>query len=98
VRHLKTRTVEEFGDFQTPPELAQAVATGVRAWGVNPGVVVEPTCGVGNLLVAAAEEFSAAKILGYEINPGYAAVARQRMAQLDAGKRVVAIATADFFN
>jgi hypothetical protein len=97
VRLLKTRIVEEFGDFQTPIELAKAVAARALEWGIHPAVVVEPTCGVGNLLLAAAEEFLAAKVMGYEINPEYASLARERLMGVDACARLVDITVADFF-
>lgn len=70
------RTVEqtkiEYGDFQTPLELAEKVCKKLVEMGVNPDVIVEPTCGVGNFIKAAAHSFpSTSKILGIEINPAY---------------------------
>ena len=63
----------EFGDFQTPPGLAAAVCRHLHEIGVRPAAVLEPTCGVGRFLAAAADRFGpAAGLYGYEINPDHA--------------------------
>lgn len=61
----------EFGDFQTPPELAQTVCRRLAVAGFKPDVVVEPTCGTGAFVLAAAEHFPQADVYGYEINSAY---------------------------
>jgi hypothetical protein len=62
----------EYGDFQTPDDLARAVCARLRAAGIRPDTIVEPTCGAGSFLVAAAETFpEASRIFGFEINPGH---------------------------
>ena len=60
----------ERGDFQTPPDLAErAVAEAAR--GFSPRTVVEPTCGEGSILAAAADAFpQAERLIGAEIDPG----------------------------
>ncbi|MFK0733285.1 MAG: SAM-dependent methyltransferase [Gloeotrichia echinulata GP01] len=64
----------EYGDFQTPLELAEMVCQKLLKLGVNPDFIVEPTCGVGNFIEAAVDAFvSAKKILGMEINADYLA-------------------------
>ncbi|MCC3417326.1 MAG: class I SAM-dependent methyltransferase [Microcoleus sp. PH2017_29_MFU_D_A] len=66
----KTRL--EYGDFQTPPALAEMVCRKLVELNVNPNTIIEPTCGVGNFIEAAARSFpSAAKIIGVEINQNY---------------------------
>lgn len=35
----------EYGDFQTPIELAERVCQKLIELGVNPDVIIEPTCG-----------------------------------------------------
>ena len=47
----------EFGDFQTPPELATKVSQFLRDSGEKPDVVVEPTCGTGGFVKAARDTF-----------------------------------------
>ena len=47
----------EFGDFQTPEALATSVCCLIKSLGISPRSVVEPTCGQGSFLRAAAERF-----------------------------------------
>lgn len=61
----------QFGDFQTPAELAGGVCRFLAGRGVRPSTVVEPTCGIGRFVFAALDRFPDADVLGYEINPGY---------------------------
>ncbi|MGW4365357.1 class I SAM-dependent methyltransferase [Nocardia takedensis] len=65
----------EFGDFQTPPALAAAclAALGVPA----DARVLEPTCGVGAFLAAAARLAPHSERVGIEIQPEYATLARE---------------------
>ena len=62
----------EYGDFQTPLELAQRICKKLVELGVYPDIIIEPTCGIGNFIQAAAKIFpSANRIIGIEINPNY---------------------------
>ncbi len=62
----------EFGDFQTPLELAREIATFLRDSGEAPDTIIEPTCGRGSFVEAAIAAFPRAKaILGFDINPIY---------------------------
>ena len=70
------RTIQEtkleYGDFQTPLELAEMVCKKLVELGVNPDVILEPTCGVGNFIEVAAIYFqSAHKIVGVERHSPY---------------------------
>ena len=68
----KPKEVWEFGDFQTPPALAQQVCARLAAMGAAPDCVLEPTCGRGAFLSAAARAFpQARRIVGVDINPGH---------------------------
>lgn len=70
----------EFGDFQTPPALAEAVCALLKRRGVCPRVVVEPACGTGAFVHAAARVWGAeTKLYGFDINPDYIARAAQTM-------------------
>lgn len=90
----KTKAIREFGDFQTPPELAAAAVRLLAGLGISPGTVLEPTCGVG-AFVAAAKEFSdSISIVGYDINTEY--LEKARTATAGAGARVV-LQHGDFF-
>lgn len=63
------------GDFQTPPWLARAAIDLLATGAAPPRTVVEPTCGRGAFLEAAAERFPDARLLGWERDPDHAAVA-----------------------
>jgi len=87
----------EFGDFQTPLGLARRVASQVAASGFVPASIVEPSCGAGGLLFAAADQFpSFATALGLEIQPRHMPAAEERRAGRDDANRI-AIAEGDFF-
>lgn len=76
----KSKDVWEFGDFQTPPELCDQVCRLLSAAGLRPAHVLEPTCGKGGFLVAAADTFPGAKLTGLEINPRHLDQARAALA------------------
>ena len=77
----KEHNIWQYGDFQTPPELAREVCELLSRQGIAPGAVMEPTCGRGAFLEAAVERFPAARrLLGVEINPAYVDEARERLA------------------
>ncbi len=62
----------EWGDFQTPPDLANRICRYLAAQGVTPDVILEPTCGIGNFIVAALATFPQIKMVyGVEIQAGY---------------------------
>ena len=46
----KTNNRIEYGDWQTSLELAFEVCKLLKEIGVNPKVIVEPTCGKGNFI------------------------------------------------
>jgi len=69
VKQVKTRAVTEFGDFQTPPALALAATTILYRLGIRPRSILEPTCGRGAFVSAAAATFPEAEsIIGIDIN------------------------------
>ncbi len=95
-----TRTIRdtkvEYGDFQTPLELATRICQKLIELGVSPDVIVEPTCGVGNFIDAAAPLFRAtSKIIGVEINSNYLQVIRSKQNFLQDGR--IEIKHGDFF-
>jgi len=62
----------EFGDFQTPRLLADKVCQHLNKMGVQPDILIEPTCGIGVFLQAGAENFKSLKqIFGFDINKSY---------------------------
>ena len=75
----KSRHTREFGDFQTPLELARQVCSQLDRQGVKPVSVVEPTCGKGNFLLAALEAFpTITNAVGVDINARH--IERARLA------------------
>ena len=73
----KSRRKTEFGDFQTPDELAQRVCGLLVRLGTWPVSIVEPTCGKGSFLRASETFFPECELLrGYEIDPGHVEVAQ----------------------
>jgi len=61
--------VDEYGDFQTPLALAAQICRLMASRGAVPASLVEPTCGAGNFLLAAFEQFPGlARAVGVEIN------------------------------
>ncbi|MGI8977745.1 MAG: SAM-dependent methyltransferase [Pirellulaceae bacterium] len=94
----KTRAKTEFGDFQTPSALARDVCASLAALSVSPRAIVEPTCGEGNLLMAALEAFPGAEqILGIEINAAYLLRLRLKLDSAEGTEKVV-LREADFFS
>ena len=62
----------EFGDFQTPLDLAREVCAVIQRTGFSPASVVEPSCGRGNFLRAALEAFPGTRhFLGVDRDSGY---------------------------
>jgi hypothetical protein len=76
-----------YGDFQTPPELAAAVCSLLVRKGLRPATVLEPTCGTGSFLLAAAHAFPDAGLWGQDIDPAHARSARSALVRARLGHR-----------
>jgi hypothetical protein len=86
----------EYGDFQTPTELAEKTCQKLNALGVKPDAIIEPTCGFGTFLEASVRFFPSAKrIIGVEINSVYLGALRNRQDLFENGR--VEIRQGDFF-
>lgn len=94
---MKMNAKVEFGDFQTPVELARAVCALLARQEVEADLVVEPTCGVGAFLVAAAEIFPKARLYGWDINRSYVEQTERALADAGASRRAT-IGQQDFFS
>ncbi len=91
------RTRIEYGDFQTPLALAERVCSKLVELGIQPDVVIEPTCGLGAFVETAARSFPAAeRIIGIEVNPSYLATLAEKKEYLPNGARVD-LKEGDFF-
>ena len=90
----KSKATEAFGDFQTPKALAQQVITLLAGLDIRPASILEPTCGVGAFVQAAAAAFPDALLYGADINESYV----QALAHATAHLPNVSIHHADFFS
>lgn len=69
IKTSQAKAIREYGDFQTPSALASAATDLLAKLGLTPATIIEPTCGKGAFVVAAAKSFpSVQNIVGYEIN------------------------------
>lgn len=71
---MSTRSINErieYGDFQTPIELAEECCGKVRDQLGKFDTVVEPTCGEGAFVSAASRMLRPRQLLAYEIHPPY---------------------------
>ncbi len=75
---IKDKSVKEFGDFQTPRELAFEVCLLLSRLNLKPETIIEPTCGLGSFVSAAHKVFHSAKISGFEISKHYITQTRDR--------------------
>jgi len=85
------RDKAEYGDFQTPPGLALQVCRWLKAKGVCPDVLVEPTFGQGHFILAALETFPSIKdVYGVEIHKPYFNETQQKIKDLqyDKGRQI----------
>ena len=94
---MKTRDQIEFGDFQTPDDLARTVAHVLAQRDIRPAAIIEPTCGLGTILAAAVRQFPSALVAhGFDINSRYLELAKDRLAFQSAGPKL-STQQADFF-
>jgi hypothetical protein len=72
----------DYGDFQTPIYLSNAICSMLLSSGISPELVVEPTCGKGSFIVSALKYFPTIQyVLGVEIYKEY--VYRSKFSILD---------------
>jgi hypothetical protein len=93
----KNKRVTEFGDFQTPKELARKACELLAGREFRPQTIIEPTCGRGNFLATALEQFpSFTKAVGLDISPTYVAAAKSVIERRE-DKGQVELKEGDFF-
>lgn len=94
---IKTKQIAEFGDFQTPKEIARKACEILAESGFQPETIVEPTCGLGNFLLAALEQFpSFTKAIGVDISSAYVEDVKSKV-QSRKDKARIEIIESDFF-
>ena len=71
---------DEFGDWQTNLPLAISICEYIKAQGISPQVVIEPTCGQGNFIIAALLTFDTIEyVYGIEIYKPYLEMLEDRL-------------------
>lgn len=81
----KPKAIAEFGDFQTPAELAQKACGLLAESGLQPRTLIEPTCGIGNFLLAGLDAFrSLEKAIGLDVNLSYIENVRRSLSNREA--------------
>lgn len=90
--------IREFGDFQTPSELADEVCRLLLTLGLQPQAVLEPTCGTGSFLRQTFDHFATVRTaIGLEIEPSYLEQAAARLgAEISEGR--LELVQGDFFS
>lgn len=91
--------IKEFGDFQTPLDFTQQICrTIARKLEHNPDIIIEPTFGIGNFIIASIGEFkSIKKIFGIEINKNYYEHTLNRIQNLSGSGFKIDLFNEDFF-
>jgi hypothetical protein len=86
----------EYGDFQTPRDLADSIVAFLRKAGISPSVIVEPTCGLGSFVLAAIQGFQAVRqVFAYDINADYTSALQNTLR--NANGLLCQVARQDFF-
>lgn len=95
--HTNKQSRTEFGDFQSPLELARSVCSVISRTGFRPASIIEPTCGTGAFVRAALEAFpNSLRFLGFDLNCTYVDKARAAAAEVSTHASVE-IYERDFF-
>lgn len=93
---MNRKQIIEFGDFQTPNNLAKGICNLLLSEGINPKSIIEPTCGRGSFLINSIRTFSnKAEYLGIEINNNYLKIVKEKVNSF--GDSKVTLINADFF-
>lgn len=72
----------EFGDFQTPNNLAKKVIELISNQFSVPDIVIEPTCGLGNFIEEASNQWSnQSNYFGFEINNEYYELTKEKFSK-----------------
>ena len=70
---------KELGDFQTPSRLALRCAEAIKRTFGTFDHLIEPTCGIGRFLLAAAETRIAGEMVGIELQSDHVARAQKTL-------------------
>jgi N-6 DNA Methylase len=88
----------QFGDFQTPDELAREVVKTLKLnHKISPEFIIEPSCGKGTFVRAALNEFINSRVIGLDINEKYVEEANLSISKYLNSENAT-IYQSDFFN
>ncbi len=80
---------ENYGDWQTSYEFAKSVCLYLKDRGITPDVIVEPTCGIGNFIIAAIDVFDTIKkVYGIELSQDYICQTEQKIQRYIKNNRI----------
>ncbi len=72
----------EYGDFQTPRDLARQVCILLKKQNYTPKSVIEPTCGIGSFFLEALDSFSSIQIgHAFDIEKEYVETLKNELAK-----------------
>jgi tRNA1(Val) A37 N6-methylase TrmN6 len=87
----------QFGDFQTPDDLAREVVQTLRVnHQISPEFIIEPSCGKGAFLRATLGIFENSKIIGLDINKEYVKEAKLSISEYSNSENLT-VYESDFF-
>lgn len=87
----------EYGDFQTPPELAHQICKKLNSLGIRPDVLIEPTCGIGAFVQAAVDTFPTLQhVIAVETSRFYLDKLQEQIHRIP-DRTTVELFNADFF-
>jgi methylase of polypeptide subunit release factors len=95
-----TKSLEkwQFGDFQTPDELAWEVVKILKLnHKISPKIIIEPSCGKGAFIRASLNEFISSRVIGLDINDKYVEEANLSISEYLNSENAT-IYQSDFFN
>lgn len=91
-------TQKQYGDFQTPKVLSDAVCRLLSERGVNPKSLLEPTCGTGHFVVSALEVFDGLEtVVASDLNRDHVARLRDTLRE-PPPTADVSLSVRDFFD
>ncbi|MDA0268059.1 MAG: SAM-dependent methyltransferase, partial [Cyanobacteria bacterium] len=88
----------QFGDFQTPDNLAREVVQILRTnHQISPKIIIEPSCGKGAFIRSALSAFENSKIIGLDINKEYVKETKLSISEYSNAENLT-IYESDFFD
>lgn len=83
----KSEIKNDLGDFQTPSSLADKICLSLKEKGINPMILLEPTCGEGNFVISALKTFDNLRyIYCVDVQPKYEQILNQKIQELSVVK------------